>query len=104
MPVFVEGAAEPVPSADIEVRDLFRIANRFGERAQRCCSPESPVRPVLVVEVLELPERVKEVALVPDERAVQEFVPARLHSAFHDGVIPHRQLHPVRTIGTGASG
>ena len=51
MPVFVEGAAEPVPSADIEVRDLFRIANRFGERAQRCCSPESPVRPVLVVEV-----------------------------------------------------
>jgi hypothetical protein len=30
MPVFVEGAAEPVPSADIEVRDLFRIGNRFG--------------------------------------------------------------------------
>ena len=29
MPVFVEDAAEPVPSADIEVRDPFRIGNRF---------------------------------------------------------------------------
>jgi hypothetical protein len=27
MPVFVEGAAEPVPSADIEVRDPLRIGN-----------------------------------------------------------------------------
>lgn len=34
MPVLVEGAAEPVPSADIEVRDLFRIGNRFGYPAQ----------------------------------------------------------------------
>jgi hypothetical protein len=30
MPVLVEGAAEPVPSADIEVRDLLRIGNRLG--------------------------------------------------------------------------
>ena len=30
MPVLVEGAAEPVPSADIEVRDLLRISNRSG--------------------------------------------------------------------------
>jgi len=30
MPVLVEGAAEPVPSADIEVRDLLRIGNRSG--------------------------------------------------------------------------
>ena len=30
MPVFVEGAAEPVPSADIEVRDPLGIGNRFG--------------------------------------------------------------------------
>jgi hypothetical protein len=57
MPVLVEGAAEPVLSADIEVRDLFRIGNRFRERAQRCGSPESPVGPVLVIEVLELSER-----------------------------------------------
>jgi len=30
MPVLVEGAAEPVASADVEVRDLLRIGNRFG--------------------------------------------------------------------------
>jgi hypothetical protein len=41
---------------------------------------------MLVVEVLELPERVQEVALIPDERAVQQFVPAGLHPAFHDRV------------------
>ena len=30
MSVFVEGAAESVPSADVEVRDPLRIGNRFG--------------------------------------------------------------------------
>jgi hypothetical protein len=29
MSALVEGAAEPVPSADIEVRDLLRIGNRL---------------------------------------------------------------------------
>jgi hypothetical protein len=33
MPVFVEGAAEPVPSADIEVREPLGIGDRFRERA-----------------------------------------------------------------------
>jgi hypothetical protein len=43
---------------------------------------------VLVVEVLELSKRVQEVALVPDERAVQELVPAGLYPAFRDRVHP----------------
>jgi len=30
VPVLVEGATEPVPSADIQLRDPFRIGNRFG--------------------------------------------------------------------------
>jgi hypothetical protein len=30
MLVFMEGAAEPVLSADIEVRDLLRVGHRFG--------------------------------------------------------------------------
>ncbi len=29
MPVLVEGAAEPVASADIELRDLLKIGNRL---------------------------------------------------------------------------
>jgi hypothetical protein len=30
MSVFVEGAAEPASSADIEVRNLLRVSHRFG--------------------------------------------------------------------------
>ena len=40
--------------------------------------------PVPIVEVLELPQRLQEVALIPDERAVQQLVPACLHPASHD--------------------
>jgi hypothetical protein len=79
MPVFVEDAAEAVPSADVEVRGLLRVGYRFGERVQGCGSLEGPVGPVLVVEVLELPQRMQQVTLIPDERAVQQFVAARLH-------------------------
>ena len=70
MLVLVQDAAKPVPPTHIEVRDPLRIGNRFRERAQRCSCPESPVGPVLVIEMLELPPRVQQVALVPDERAV----------------------------------
>ena len=48
MLVLVEDAAEPVPSADLEVRDLLRVGYRFGERAQGCGSPEGPVEPAPV--------------------------------------------------------
>ena len=39
MPVLMEGATEPVPSADIEVRDLLGIGNRFGQGAQGPAAP-----------------------------------------------------------------
>jgi hypothetical protein len=48
-PVIAEDAAEPVPSADIEVRDLLGAGYRFGERAQGCGSPKGPVGPMFVV-------------------------------------------------------
>ena len=54
--------------------------------------------PVLIVEVLELPERVQEVALVPDEREVQELVPACLHPAFHDRI--HQTYRKQQTTGS----
>ena len=104
MPVLVEDAAEAVPSADVEARDLLRVGHRFGKQAQGCGCPEGPVGPVLVVEVLELPQRMQEMTLVPDERAVQELVAAGLYPSFHDRVAPHRQLHPIRMIDTGLSG
>lgn len=36
MLVFMEDAAEPVASADIEALDLLRVGHRFGKRAQGC--------------------------------------------------------------------
>ena len=50
--------------------------------------------PVLIVEVLELPERMQKVALIPDERAVQKLVPTSLDPAFHDRIHP-RHLDPA---------
>ena len=59
--------------------------------------------PVLVVEVLELPEGVQEVVLVPGERAVQELASASPDPAFGDGVHarrPHVAQHgPDPRIG-----
>ena len=45
--VLVEDAAEPVPSADIRLRDPFRIGHRLGYRTERCGSSQGSVRPVL---------------------------------------------------------
>ena len=59
---------------------------------QRAFLVQALVQPVLVVGVLELPKRVPEVALVPDERAVQEVMPARLQPAFS---IRSRSRHDV---------
>ena len=47
---------------------------------------QGAVRSVLVVERLELAERVQKVALVPDQGAVEELAPAGLYPALHDGV------------------
>jgi hypothetical protein len=49
----------------------------------------------MVVEVPVLPERAQKVVLVPAERAIQQLVSARLHSAFHDRV-HSRHLDPAQ--------
>src|SRR5437879_1799439 len=86
MPVLVKGAAESVLSEDVEPRDLCRVGDRIGKRMKRGCAAEGPVRPVPVIERLELAQGVEEVALVPDEGVVQQLAPARLYPAFDDRV------------------
>ena len=44
------------------------------------------VGPMSVVELLELPECMEQVVLVPDQAPVQELVSAGLHPPFHDRV------------------
>jgi hypothetical protein len=67
MLVFVEGAAESVLPTDVESGDLCRVADRTGEWMERGGAVEGSVRPVPVIERLELAQGVQEVALVPDE-------------------------------------
>src|SRR5579872_916840 len=67
----------------------------------RCSNaPGLPPRP----ELLELPERVQEVAVVPDKRAVQEVASARLHPAPQHGFSPARRSTSRRMSGRCAAG
>ena len=61
-----------------------RLTRRHGFRARReCLSGGAPVQgavgPMLVVERLELTERVEQVGLVPDQGAIEELMSAGLH-------------------------
>jgi hypothetical protein len=62
------------------------------------------VRAVLIVMGLVLAQDPPQMGQVPDEGPVEEFAAASADPAFGDGVAPHRQLHPIRTIGTDVSG
>lgn len=52
--VLVERAAESVSSVYLEMSDLPWFGNRFGQWAKRSRLPQGPVRPMAVVERLEL--------------------------------------------------
>ena len=86
MMVFVEDAAESVASSDVEVVDLPRIRVLYRRWLVGTGVRDALVRPVGVVVVLELPQGVEQVVLVPDQGAVQEFASAGLHPPFRDRV------------------
>jgi hypothetical protein len=77
--VLVEDATQAFTPSYVEVGDLPWIADRLGQGVERSGVRDSLMGPIGVVEPLELPHNVAEVALVPDQRAVQQFTPARLH-------------------------
>jgi hypothetical protein len=55
----------------VQVQDLPWLGDRFGQWAQRSGLMQGPVRPMFVVERLEVAQGVEQMALVPDEGAVQ---------------------------------
>ena len=61
-------------------------------------------RPVAVVMGQGLAEHQDRVAVTKDQDPARQSAVEGPDDAFVDGVVPHRQLHPVRTIGTDASG
>ena len=70
MEILVDGAAESVVSADVQVGDPVRVGDRFGYRTQRGSLFHCLVRPVPIVVGFELAQGVPEVVLVPDQGAV----------------------------------
>src|SRR5258708_27586077 len=74
--VLVEDAAEALASSYVEAGYLVRICDWLGQWVQRAGVGDALVWAVSVVELPGLAESVGQVALVPDQGAVQEFVPA----------------------------
>jgi hypothetical protein len=65
---------------------------------------EGTVRPGGVVVLQVLGQCPAQMVLVDDQQLVEELLPEGPDHPFADGVAPHRQLHPIRVIGTDASG
>jgi hypothetical protein len=68
MLVLVQHAAEAVTSVDGQVCEAVRFGDRFGQRCQWPGVRDALMWTVLVIEDLELTQRVHQVALVPDQR------------------------------------
>jgi hypothetical protein len=86
MLVLVEDAAKALVSSYVQVGDLVRIGDRRGQWTERAGVCDALVGTVLVVEVFELAQGMKQVALVPDQRPVQQLASAGLHPPLHDRV------------------
>ena len=71
MLVLMKHSTEPVASSYIKAGDLARGHERHGQWLERTGVGDALMRPVPVVELLELPQGVQKVGLVPDQRAVQ---------------------------------
>jgi hypothetical protein len=99
--IFVDDATRTVKPLDPEV---VQVGDAIWQGPQWRGLAQRTVRPVRIVEVFVLPQHRHEVALVPDQGSVQQFSPAAAYPPLHDRIAPHRQLHPIRTIGTDASG
>src|ERR1700749_3912961 len=87
MPVLVEDAAEAIASVYVEAAGGSRPGDRWGQREQRPGVRDSLVRPVGIVELLELAQGVQQVRLVPDQGPVKQLAAAGLHPALHDRII-----------------
>ena len=71
MPVLMKYPTESVVSSYVKAGDLVRSHERHGQWLERAGVRDALMRPVPVVELLELPQGVQKVGLVPDQRAVQ---------------------------------
>jgi hypothetical protein len=97
-----ESAKDLFP-ADQVVGEVYR----FGWTSvslSRCELAEGSVRPASVVMLQISGQYVAQVMLIADQQPVEELPAQGSDDPLADRVAPHRQLHPIRAIGTDASG
>ena len=80
--IFVAQATDASLSSDPVLPEI----DRFGQRFQRRSGVQRPVRPVLIVVSLVLAQDQPQMALVPDEGAIQQLAAASPDPAFGDRV------------------
>jgi len=98
--VLVRESAEDVSSADpvLSEADL-----RWpGVSLSRCELAEGTARTGSVVMPQILGQHLTQVVLVDDQQPVEQLPAQGTYHPFADSVAPHRQLHPIRMIGTDA--
>ena len=71
MLILMKYSTESVASSYVKAGVLVRSRGRHGQWLERAGVRDALMRPVPVVELLELPQDVQEVGLVSDQRAVQ---------------------------------
>jgi len=71
MLILMKYPTESVASLYVKAGDLVRSHQRHGQWLERTGVGDALMRPVPVVELLELPQNVQKVGLVPGQRAVQ---------------------------------
>jgi len=99
--IFMNNAADAVTPLNPE---MIQVGDAVEQRAQWRGLLEGSVRPVGIVKVLVHPQHHHQVTLVQDQGPVQQLTSAAANPPLHDRIAPHRQLHPIRTTGTDASG
>jgi len=97
--VFVDEAAEDVPALDLLLGEVGDGVVGPG-RAELAAAMGSPPVVVGLVPGQDRPQ----VPLAEDQHPVGDLRPGGAHESFRIGVVPHRQLHLIRSIGTDVSG
>jgi hypothetical protein len=77
--------------------------SRWMRASGRRALLQRPMGPMSVV-VGVLAQNESQVPFAGDQQPIQALAAGTADPAFRDRVAPHRQLHPVRMIGTAASG
>ena len=101
--VLVRESAEDLFPADPVLGEVDWL-RRPGVSLSRRELAEGTVRPGCVVMLKVFGQHPSQMALIDDQQPVENFPAQATDDPFADRVAPHRQLHPFRTIGTGASG